>query len=829
LIKKLADLVHEKQSLGKLGKARAVFYSLPADFWELTFTDAKVRQMANYILHELVSLHLPYSLSDKIENLLARFETSAGMENAFIGPYNMLVKSYAQQINVEGALQTLERMKELGNRVSNLLPNERTYNHIVTMYAHRREPEAARAAFEEMVAMGIEPSQASFTSLMNAHVEAGQWEQAISIFEHLDSHPEDHPLKPDASTCTTLIKCYTLMGASTADVLSVYAGMVRRNLKPTPRTFALLLQSACDGGMMDFAEEVFAKMDNMPNAPAFSRKADVEEGGLANQISFTVMIRGFVRAGRQEDAKQYYEEMIKRGIEPSSATWSTLVGAYADARVNDPRAEHIIQNLLSEFLRTYVEDTPQAGDSTAEQIGAVQKLRLRRYKKDKAVARATALHSVYGPVISAYGKVAGAMEEKGILPAPGNDGTALIPAGQRNFDDAQKAALRVLDKFSEMQELPGAKPSIHIYTTLLDAYRRADDLDRVQAIWSALFNLATSTSKDALPIRAAQEWQSQNLGEAAALLPPSQRNLLCLPLSIYIEALSSNHMHNEVVDVWLKVQEAGFGFDAGNWNHLVVALLRAGELDRAFWTVEKILLEPQKQVLRESIQATVTDDVAEGKREAHTAAQAEVVVAEELEKRSEDEIQAQRAKVEPPIRPPNRAHEYRVEDKKQAEAADTVLRLPDAADKSIEAPRPKPSVEQPSFAGDDESESNSTGLDRHQHARALPMDRPSPESTSATTESLTGAFASISARRRKYVWTAYSATLRSMEDSIIRLRRLAEGDEQAGAEITDIRAERHRMAVREQLQTLEDSYPKSWAAIEEFRRRTNRTISRHRN
>jgi molecular chaperone GrpE (heat shock protein) len=61
------------------------------------------------------------------------------------------------------------------------------------------------------------------------------------------------------------------------------------------------------------------------------------------------------------------------------------------------------------------------------------------------------------------------------------------------------------------------------------------------------------------------------------------------------------------------------------------------------------------------------------------------------------------------------------------------------------------------------------------------------------------------------------------------LRRLAEEDEQAGAEITNTRAERHRTAVREQLQTLEDSYPKSWAAIEEFRRRTNRTISKYRN
>ena len=814
-VRELSYLPHEKLTARRLAKARAIYYNLPSDFHGLTFRDAKARQKANYVLHELVALHLPYSLSDKIENLLSRFEANICIEDAFIGPFNMLLKSYAQQINVEGALQTLERMKELGKSVPSVLPDERTYQHIITMYAHRREPEAARAAFEEMLATGLEPSQESYTSLMNAHVEAGQWEQAVAIFEHLDSHPDDHPLKPDASTCTTLIKCYTLMGASTSDVLSVYAGMVRRKIRPTPRTFVLLLQSACDGGMMDFAEEIFASMDSMPAEKAFERKSDREEGGLANQYTFTVMIRGFIRAGRPEDAKQYYEEMINRGIEPSSATWSTLIGAFADARVNDPKAERIIQNLLSEFLRTYVEELDPLQGDQGKPANAEQRLKLRRYKKDKAVARSTALHSVYGPVISAYGKIAGAMEEGGIMD--------VSQAGQESFDDAQHAALRVLDKFREMHDLPGAKPSIHIYTTLLDAYRRANDIEQVRAIWGSLFNLALSSTQDALPIRASQEAQSQNFGQNASLLSPSQRNILCLPLSVYIEALSSNHLHSEVAEVWVQVQEAGFGFDAGNWNHLVVALLRAGELDRAFWTVEKILLEAQPQVLQDDLLPAASQAVAaEPSVEANNLHEAE---SEHAAETSEGEAQARLAKVEPPLRPPNRAHELRVEDKKERQAADTVLRLPGEDDPSIEKPRPAPDSQKLTPVEDHPED-----LDSQQSAEPAGTSRPistgmTENTSSAGTGSLTSAFPSIRARRRKYVWTAYSATLRTMEDSIVRLRRLAgrttEEDFGTGTE-------KQRLVAEEQLQRLQESYPRSWEAIEEFRRKTNRIAAKYR-
>lgn len=821
-VQDLADLPHRTLTRGKLAKARALWYNVDSRFCQLTYKDDHARRLANFVLQELVSLHLPYSLSDKIENLLARFEEQYDTRDAFIGPYNMLVKSYAQRMDVQGAVGTLERMKELGLQVPNLLPNERTYNHLVTMYAHRREPESARAAFEEMFAAGIEPTQSSYTSLMNSHVEAGQWEQAVAIFEHLDGFSDDHPLKPDASTCTTLIKCYTLMGASTADVLSVYAGMVRRKIKPTPRTFVLLLQSAADGGQMDFAEEVFAKMLEMPHAD-FGRKLEMmEEAGLVNQYAFTIMIRGFIRAGQQEAAKEYYEEMIRRGIEPSSSIWSTLIGAYADARVNDPQADRIIKNLLNEFLRTYVENEPDATHPEVQPVSMPrQTLRLRRYKKDKAVARATALHSVYGPVITAYGKVAGApVSGDDLLGA--NESSFCQPEG---FDNSQQAALRVLDSFKAMHELPEAKPSIHIYTTLLDAYRRANDVDRVREIWQSLFKLAKSSGIRSTPSRAAREMHSENFGRVRIELSPSQRNLLCLPLSIYIDALSQNHMHDEVAEVWFTVQAAGFGFDAGNWNHLIVALLRAGEIERAFWIAEKVLLKPSDQggdLVQSIPEALVVEDADGGRAEGAALEHSSTADAGELE--------AQAAQVEPAMRPPNRSHELMQDDKHTLRYADTVLRLPEEADLSTTAARPVHQDDLPSSgeANETDDEQNSDGpmLRSASHIPGLANEATKHQATEEASDSLASAFSSIRQRRRKYVWTIYNATLRMLEDTFIRLQRLAEGDRESDKDAGETTGQQH-VAI-EQLQHLQQGYPKTFFAIEEFRRKQNRLIRRSR-
>ncbi|KAJ2913282.1 hypothetical protein MD484_g7124, partial [Candolleomyces efflorescens] len=124
------------------------------------------------------------------------------------------------------------------------------------------------------------------------------------------------------------------------------------------------------------------------------------------------------------------------------------------------------------------------------------------------------------------------------------------------------------------------KPTLMMDFLLLDAYRQSLDAEGVKRLWSRLFNKALA-----------------NRGAADTLKVPNGRNedtppfeILAPALSICLDALSRGGLHMLAVRSWNAYRAAGFNFDVHNWNHLVVALVRAGQVGVAFEVVEKVLM-----------------------------------------------------------------------------------------------------------------------------------------------------------------------------------------------------------------------------------------------
>jgi hypothetical protein len=57
-----------------------------------------------------------------------------------------------------------------------------------------------------------------------------------------------------------------------------------------------------------------------------------------------------------------------------------------------------------------------------------------------------------------------------------------------------------------------------------------------------------------------------------------------------MDALSAAGAHAEVAALWKTIREHGFATDSHNWNHLIVVLVRAGEIERAFQILEKVII-----------------------------------------------------------------------------------------------------------------------------------------------------------------------------------------------------------------------------------------------
>ncbi|KDN51243.1 hypothetical protein RSAG8_00872, partial [Rhizoctonia solani AG-8 WAC10335] len=149
---------------------------------------------------------------------------------------------------------------------------------------------------------------------------------------------------------------------------------------------------------------------------------------------------------------------------------------------------------------------------------------------------------------------------------------------------AHGRSLRPVDveaKFRQMLEL-GAEPTIESFTLLMDAYRRVGNIDSVVEAWEQLYKFAVKDHH-------AQIESTRKPGEHG---PATGRrsSVLCIGLSIYIDALSHAGRYREIALAWQKARKDGFAFDAHNWNHLAIALIRAGEPERAFEVVERVLI-----------------------------------------------------------------------------------------------------------------------------------------------------------------------------------------------------------------------------------------------
>ncbi|OCB89571.1 hypothetical protein A7U60_g3263 [Sanghuangporus baumii] len=436
-----------------------------------------------------------------------------------LATYNIILKGVAQRDDMQSLNTLLDQMRD-----SAVPPNINSYTTIIKILARRRDVLGAEAMFKRMVREGITLDRIAITTLMNAHVEAGSWRGVIRIFDYI-SASQLRDIKLGVEVFNTLLKAYVLIGAPLDVVIRIFQRLEKADIKPTNRTFALLIQSACSAGRIDIASKLFVKMENLEKD--WTTDVDVTKEVL------TIIMAAYLRIGNRAQARVIYEDMQRRGIQPTAYTYASILRSYSDAGF----AENM--RIAQEFLDSLVSIPP-------DERGWVQ----------PAFGREDAMAFVYAPLINAHAKKL----------------------------DVEMAE-QLYQEFMEHSK----HPTIGILALLMDAYRRAGDIDGVQRVWPQVFDLACKRTDEADALLDTDDvkgkfFRSRRRGD-----------LLCIPLSIYIDALSHAGKHIEIAHTWNKLRENGFQFDAHNWNHLVVALVRAGQPVRAFEVVEKVILPYQLQ------------------------------------------------------------------------------------------------------------------------------------------------------------------------------------------------------------------------------------------
>ncbi|KAG8769187.1 hypothetical protein FRC12_005117 [Ceratobasidium sp. 428] len=471
--------------------------------------------------------------------------------------YSVVISAFAQSGDEAGASQWIRRMAKSG-----IAPDSALYNMILRMFALRNDITNVAGVLKRMQKLGIKRDKRTITMLVSMYARRGDPESAERVIRNALAMPG---FTPDRKLLNSLLSAH-VNAASWRGVVRVFDWMVSMksfDLRPDIDTMNNVLKAYVHmGAPFSAVSRTFDKIKKIglrPNARSYlmliQSACDIGRMDTAwdafnelertatkrynpiNVYILTLMMGGYLRNGNKALAKTVYEEIQARGIQPTAVSFRVILSAYSNERAEESLAA------AEKFMASLLDSSPRRGEG---------------WRKATSV-HGDPIMTVFAPLLVAHGR-------------------SLHPA-------------EVEAKFRTMLEL-GVEPTIESFTLLMDAYRRVGDIDSVVEAWEQLYNLAVKDHH--VQIEPAQK------SGASTSATNRRSNVLCIALSIYIDALSHAGRHQEIAHAWQTAKKDSFLFDAHNWNHLAIALVRAGEPERAFEVVERVLL-PYSQYIDRAI------------------------------------------------------------------------------------------------------------------------------------------------------------------------------------------------------------------------------------
>lgn len=501
-------------------------------------------------------------------------------------------------------------------------PDLSTYNTIMKAFAVSGDVEGAVGVYDELLDSGLFPDVITFTTLIGLFANIRDPENARNMFAMM----AEANVQPDEVAWAALINAHVESGQwqEVSELWTKLPSAFKFNdsvINTMLKAFVLLgaplqsierlfrrVQALRTPDVRAWAMVIQAACDNLDMTLARSLYEELDDAAChedsvlsVNAYIYSILIAGYTRAGDGDSAKAVYEEMQRRGIAPTSVTYAMLIASLT--RQNTANTMQQARDFATALLERIGVDN--LGETTR--------------------SRGRPLENVLGPL--------------------------LIGAG-RDYDTA--SAKSYFDRIASVH-----RPSIPVYTMLLDAYRKAGEINSMLQTWIDLFQAALEPSAQRKVFKQRGWTHRPEL---------AKKNALAIPLSIMIDGLSAAGRHVDVPRVWQQVKSAGFGFDAHNYNHLAVALARSGDVEGAFRIVDRVLI-PRLETVENRRTASLRMREEEDEPQAEKEREADDVV-----------LEAEETHTDPAFRPPNRRHhdrqdrrDYRDEDEAAGPAIDINL------------------------------------------------------------------------------------------------------------------------------------------------------------
>ncbi|KAG0048076.1 hypothetical protein BGZ83_006922 [Gryganskiella cystojenkinii] len=472
--------------------------------------------------------------------------------------YNMLIRTYQQNADLDGAFKVFRSMISKGVK-----PDRYTFASILNLFATRGDAGGAEVFWNEMVdEHGVTPNVVAYGAMIHAYCTADDMISAQAIYRQMIQAG----IMPNHTIFGTLLGAYARSGDLT-QMLSIYDAMRAEGLVANSYIYANLLFGLIKDGDMVAARRLFENME--------------EEGFGNNVLAHTILMKGYLDQGQVKESQEVYRNMVATGLIPNFETYAVML--HGHARRGEKKEGHALLNRIMKSQGLVVPRTKdQLGDieipptvlegeeddllSRAHE-GQFSSIGTER-KPLKVGAKPNAIYT-FTPLLDSYAKEANLLAAKGM--------------------------------FNEIKDR-GFEPNTVTYTILMDGYRRANDVDSVLNIWHELFERILKqwqTAQKELVKGGPRERSTELLRDRLSTRALKLRRLLQHPISITMDTLGYSGRIQEVKSMWNRLERIGFEFDSANWNDYVIALARNGQLTDACAVFQEKLL-PGLNINREA-------------------------------------------------------------------------------------------------------------------------------------------------------------------------------------------------------------------------------------
>ncbi|XP_062086540.1 pentatricopeptide repeat-containing protein At2g17140 [Humulus lupulus] len=511
-----------------------------------------------------------------------------GLPKPNIITYNLMLEGFCKEGMVEEARSLFESMK----RKSDVIHLE-SYNIWLLALMRSGKLLEARLLLKEMVDQGLELSVCTYNILIDGLCKNGMISDAKMVMGLMTSNG----ISPDTVTYTTLLHGYCKRG-KVFDANRVLQEMMINNCAPNAHTCNILLHSLWKEGRTSEAEKLLQKMnergygidtvtcniviDGLCNNGKLNKAIEIVSGmwthgraalghlgnsfiGLVDDsnngkncrpdlITYSIIISGMCKAGKLDEAKKKFSEMMGKKLHPDSMIYDTFIHGFCkEGKITS--AFRVLKDMekkgCNKSLQTY--------NSLILGLGSKNQI-----------------FEIYGLLDD--------MKEKGVSPdvcTYNNMISCLCEVGRI------KDATSLLDEMLQK----GISPNIPSFKILIKAFCKACEFEDVQEVFEIA--LSVCGHKEALYSLMFNEFfLGGEVSKAKEIFEAALERNLCVGNFLYkdlIDKLCKDEKLEEASGFIYYMIDKGYGFDPASFMPVIDGLGKKGNKPEADLLAERMM------------------------------------------------------------------------------------------------------------------------------------------------------------------------------------------------------------------------------------------------